>query len=164
MKSASCKLNAVLVAFAVLPLAAHGEVTYSHIKVPVAVVCRDPTMTAYLESSDSPPHFSPQWESIGGHSHCRTVKNDRPLIIVKSVRSRAAAKPIRWSKCFLQGLSSALMASAVPTSCWRHISRTCRAPISCARTSRHFSQLASITRPPRWAQRPNSTAPQTSAT
>ena len=104
MKSASCKLNAVLVAFAVLPHAAHGEVTYSHIKVPVAVVCRDPTMTAYLESSDSPPHFSPQWESIGGHSHCGTMKNDRPLIIVKSVSVTRRGKTYPMVEMFPAGI------------------------------------------------------------
>lgn len=62
---------------------ASAEPTNSFTNVPVAIICPNPTMTAYLESNDSPPHFSKEWESIGGHAHCRTVKNDRPLLITK---------------------------------------------------------------------------------
>lgn len=67
-----------------LSTASHAEVTYSFTNTPVAVICPDPGTTAYLESSLSPPHFSKEWKSIGGHSHCRTVKNDRPIIVLKT--------------------------------------------------------------------------------
>ncbi len=74
---------AILLAVAVQ---AKADTTNSFIKVPVAVICPTPKLTAYLESADAPPQFSKEWEYAAGHAHCRTVKNDRPLLITKSGR------------------------------------------------------------------------------
>lgn len=63
---------------------AHAEVTGSFTTAPVTVMCPNPGMTAYLESPEAPPRFSKEWEYTGGHAHCRTVKNDRPLIVLKT--------------------------------------------------------------------------------
>ncbi|MBB3256858.1 hypothetical protein F4827_001703 [Paraburkholderia bannensis] len=62
---------------------AHAAVTYSYTNVPVAVICPTPGLTAYLESDQSPPHFSAEWKHEAGVAHCRSVKSDRPLIVTK---------------------------------------------------------------------------------
>jgi hypothetical protein len=69
----------------VMTTAANAETTQSFTNVPVAVICPSPTFTAYLESSEAPPHFSKEWEYAGGHAHCRTVKSGRPLLVTKIV-------------------------------------------------------------------------------
>ena len=69
----------------VMATAANAETTQSFTNVPVVVMCPSPTFTAYLESSEAPPHFSKEWEYEGGHAHCRTVKSDRPLLVTKVV-------------------------------------------------------------------------------
>lgn len=63
---------------------AHAEAIGSFTTAPVTVMCPNPEMTAYLESHEAPPHFSKEWEYTAGHAHCRTVKNDRPLIVIKT--------------------------------------------------------------------------------
>lgn len=84
--------------------ASSAATTQAFTNVPVTVICPSPQITAYLESNESPPHFSKEWQYFGGHAGCRTVKSDRSLLITRTGSVAFHGKDYKFAEVFPEGV------------------------------------------------------------